>query len=87
MARLRLIFGQQIPDPLGFQITRWSQDPFSYGAYSFNKLGANPAMRDDLAAPVGNRLFFAGEATHKNMFATVHGALLSGRRAATQAQD
>jgi len=38
-----------------------------------------------LAAPVGNRLFFAGEATHKNRFATVHGALLSGRRAATQA--
>ncbi|VXD01904.1 Amine oxidase [Pseudomonas sp. 9AZ] len=86
MARLRLIFGQQIPDPVSVQITRWSQDPFSYGAYSFNKLGAKPAMRDDLAAPIGNRLFFAGEATHKNMFATVHGALLSGRRAATQAQ-
>lgn len=43
-------------------------------------------MRDDLAAPIGNRVFFAGEATHRQMFATVHGALLSGQRAANQAE-
>lgn len=85
MTRLKLIYGSDIPDPIGFQITRWSQDPFSHGAYSFNKLGSHPSMRDDLAAPVANKLFFAGEATHKKMFATVHGALLSGQRAATQA--
>jgi hypothetical protein len=42
-------------------------------------------MRDDLAAPVSNRLFFAGEATHKQMFATAHGAYLSGLKAASQA--
>ena len=86
MARLKLMFGSGIPEPVGVQITRWSQDPFSYGAYSFYKLGSTPTMRDDLAAPIGNRLFFAGEATHKQMFATVHGALLSGQRAATQAE-
>ena len=85
MQRLRQIFGDDIPDPIGVQITRWSQDPFSYGAYSFFKLGSTPVMRDDLAAPVGNRLFFAGEATHKQMFATTHGAYLSGLKAANQA--
>ncbi|MYJ41233.1 MAG: FAD-dependent oxidoreductase, partial [Acidimicrobiaceae bacterium] len=34
--------------------------------------------------PVGERLFFAGEATHSRFPSTVHGALLSGRRAARQ---
>lgn len=86
MTRLKQMFGSGIPDPIGFQITRWSQDPYSYGAYSFYKLGSKPVMRDDLAAPIGNRVFFAGEATHRQMFATVHGALLSGQRAATQAE-
>lgn len=85
MSRLRLIFGNGIPDPTSYQITRWSQDPFAYGAYSCYPLGSKPAMRDDLAAPISNRVFFAGEATHKQMFATVHGAYLSGQRAATQA--
>ncbi|PRC46765.1 hypothetical protein C6A85_88415, partial [Mycobacterium sp. ITM-2017-0098] len=32
--------------------------------------------------PVGDRLSFAGEATHEEFFATVHGAYLSGLRAA-----
>ncbi|MBH2034003.1 MAG: FAD-dependent oxidoreductase, partial [Pseudomonadales bacterium] len=85
MQRLRQLFGNSIPEPIGYQITRWSQDPFSYGAFSFFKLGSTPVMRDDLAAPIGNRLFFAGEATHKQMFATVHGAYLSGIKAATLA--
>jgi len=85
MQRLRHIFGAGIPDPIGFQITRWSQDPFAYGAYSFYKLGSKPAMRDDVAAPIGNRVFFAGEATHRQMFATAHGAYLSGLKAATLA--
>ena len=85
MQRLRQLFGNGIPEPIDYQITRWSQDPFSYGAFSFFKLGSTPVMRDDLAAPIGNRLFFAGEATHKQMFATVHGAYLSGIKAATLA--
>lgn len=39
-------------------------------------------MRDDLAASVGGRLHFAGEATMRKHFATTHGAYLSGLRAA-----
>jgi monoamine oxidase len=41
-------------------------------------------MRDDLAAPLGGRVFFAGEATMRNDFSSAHGAWLSGQRAATQ---
>lgn len=84
MARLRDMFGEDIPQPSGYQLTRWGQDPFARGAYSFNKLGSTPAMRDDLAASLDDRLFFAGEATSRQYFATVHGAYLSGLAAATQ---
>jgi monoamine oxidase len=84
MQTLRKIFGSNVPDPTGFQITRWASDPFSLGSYSFNALGSKPAMRDELARPLGDRVFFAGEATSRKHFGTVHGAYLSGLRAAEE---
>lgn len=84
MATLRRIYGSAIPEPTAHQITRWAADPFSFGSYSFNALGSNPSMRDALAAPMGDRIFFAGEATERRYFGTVHGAYVSGTRAARQ---
>lgn len=84
MAVLRTIYGDAIPDPVDHQITRWNSDPFARGSYSFNAVNATPAMRTALAAPLGGRLFFAGEATEKRLFATAHGAYLSGLRAADE---
>ncbi len=78
MATLRTIFGNQIPAPQSYQITRWASDPFSYGSYSFLAVGATPAMRQHLAAPLGQQVFFAGEATHPDYAGTAHGAYLSG---------
>ncbi|WP_374338870.1 flavin monoamine oxidase family protein [Leeia sp.] len=85
MQTLRSVFGTQIPEPSRWQLTRWGQDPYARGAYSFNKLGSTPEMRDQLAASSG-RLHFAGEATHRDYFATVHGAWLSGVQAARRLQ-
>jgi len=34
MQTLRVMFGDEIPEPEGVLITRWGQDPFSFGAYS-----------------------------------------------------
>ncbi len=73
-----------IPSPVGHIITRWRQDPFALGSYSYLAKGSKPAHRADLAAPIHGRLFFAGEATHPGYPATVHGALLSGQRAAKE---
>ena len=84
MRTLRIMHGDDIPDPLDAQITRWHRDPFARGAYSFNALGATPAMRDALAAPVDGTLFFAGEATGRRHFGTAHAAYLSGLRAARE---
>lgn len=82
MRALRAMFGAGIPDPTEAQITRWGQDPFSLGAYSYYAVGSRPATRDRLAASVEDRLFFAGEATSRRYFGTVHGAYLSGLAAA-----
>ncbi|WP_051021051.1 FAD-dependent oxidoreductase [Synechococcus sp. PCC 6312] len=79
---LQTIFGPKIPAPTGTLITRWGQDPFSWGAYSHLPPGASPADYQTLAQPIGQHLFFAGEATQEQYPATVHGALLSGQREA-----
>ena len=84
MGVLRTMYGSSIPDPVAWQIPRWDSDPYTYGSYSFNKLNSTPSMRTTLASNISKRVFFAGEATHKTFFATVHGAYLSGQRAATE---
>ena len=84
MATLRIMFGDDIPAPVDYQITRWASDPFSFGSYSFNAVGSTPQMREDLAAPLQQQLFFAGEATNRYYFGTAHGAYLSGIRVAAQ---
>jgi monoamine oxidase len=60
----------------------WQTDPYAAGAYSYVAAGGQDA-RAELAAPLDETLFFAGEATeHEVEAATVDGALRSGRRAA-----
>lgn len=82
MQVLRTIYGKAVPDPVAALVTRWNADPFAGGAYSFMAKNASPEDYDTLAQPVGDRLFFAGEATSRQYAATVHGALLSGWREA-----
>ncbi len=63
----------------------WSRDPFARGAYSYVAVGASDA-RAALGAPVGDALFFAGEATSTDgQGGTVNGALETGERAAAEA--
>ncbi len=62
----------------------WQTDPFALGAYSYGKVGADGAQRA-IAAPVESTLFFAGEATDRaGHNGTVHGAVATGYRAATE---
>ena len=52
-------------------------------AYLRDEQGAD-AVQEALAKPVDATLFFAGEATCQGHFGTVHGALMSGQRAARE---
>lgn len=81
---LRLMFGPDVPQPVSYVRSGWEADPFSRGSYSFSQLGMTADDRSALAAPVGDRLFFAGEATHPHYWATVHGAYETGLRAARE---
>jgi monoamine oxidase len=83
MTMLRTIYGDNIPEPTGYLLTRWGQDPYSRGAYSYVAVGASGEDYDEMAKPVG-RLHFAGEATNRKFPALVHGAYWSGLRAAKE---
>jgi len=62
----------------------WQADPYARGAYSYAPAGARGAS-EKMTEPVEGTLFFAGEHTDtQGHWGTVHGALGSGTRAATQ---
>jgi polyamine oxidase len=82
MQNFKKVFGANIPEPDSYLNTRWSQDPFSHGSYSYIAVGATAEDYVSLSEAVSNRLFFAGEATSQKYSATTHGAYLSGIREA-----
>jgi monoamine oxidase len=59
----------------------WASDEFARGSYSY-ALPGHAGDRAVLAAPIDDRLFFAGEACSPDNFSTAHGGFLSGRDAA-----
>lgn len=62
----------------------WSADPHARGAYSYIPAGTMHAP-EAMTQPVDHTLFFAGEATeYGGNYGTVHGALVTGIRAARQ---
>ena len=85
--QLRNAFGRKnVPQPVETIVTRWGSDRFARGTYSFVAAESRPGDYDLIAAPISN-LFFAGEATIATHPATVHGAYLSGLRAAHEVYE
>lgn len=82
VAPLKKIYRDRYVDPINIIHTQWNEDPYTRCSYSFLPRGINESCFDVLAEPINDRLYFAGEATHKTMYATVHGAYLSGIKAA-----
>ncbi|CAJ0565566.1 unnamed protein product, partial [Mesorhabditis spiculigera] len=81
---LKKIFpGKQIPKPISHMVSRWGKDEDIGMSYSYMGVNSKPEDYDSLAAPAYDRIFFAGEATHRFFPQTMHGAYLSGLRAAT----
>lgn len=61
--------------------TRWGADPWARGAVSASRPGS-AHRRSTIAEPVGDRVFFAGEACVADWATQLPGAYLSGRTAA-----
>jgi monoamine oxidase len=82
LAKLRAAAGNKaIPNPVRHIVSAWNEDEWTKGAYSCARPGAAD-QRPILAQSIDDRIFFAGEATSSNAFASVHGACNSGRDAA-----
>jgi monoamine oxidase len=62
--------------------TNWAKEPWALGAFSAAAVGGQPSRRI-LMEPIGNRIYFAGEAAHETLWGTVGGAWESGERVAT----
>ncbi|TAG94524.1 MAG: FAD-dependent oxidoreductase [Bacteroidetes bacterium] len=87
MIILKKIYGNKIPNPQKIKVSRWNNDVFSYGAYSFAGVNCDNDDFDNLGKSVAQKLFFAGEHTHTQYRGTVHGAYLSGVRVAKQMME
>lgn len=83
---LRMRYGARVTQPLEAVVTRWESDRFARGSYS--NAGINMKVEDYqlMGQSIGN-LLFAGEHTTVTHPATVHGAYLSGLRAASDVLD
>lgn len=82
LASLDRILNGKVPEPEAVYFHDWRRDPYIRGAYSYVPVGTR-RIRETLATPVEDTLFFAGEAANVDGHAsTVHGAIASGRRAA-----
>lgn len=86
---------EQVPSPVpnGRIRTQWQNDPYSYGSYTYipcakysgDGLPATPLDLKEFSVPAWKgALGFAGEHTHMDRYASVHGAYESGLREAVR---
>ena len=84
---------ESLPPVVNIERTQWGTNPWTKGSYSFVSQAASGSDFDTLASPLpcesaGSKgipalqLMFAGEATHRQFYGTVHGAYLTGVREA-----
>lgn len=66
--------GQASEQYLKHEIQNWSAEPYIQGSYSWSYDGDRSQIMEEMARPVENKLFFAGEALSDVSQATVHGA-------------
>jgi monoamine oxidase/CRP-like cAMP-binding protein len=77
-------FETTIPKPTRVIRSNWSGDEFSLGAYTYMKVGGKPDDARILGEPIGDWLYFAGEATNPFQWGSAHGAYISGLREAAR---
>jgi len=52
---------QETIKPSKYFVTRWQSDPYASMSYSYVPVGCTADAYDDMAEPVNNKIFFAGE--------------------------
>jgi len=82
LASIESVFGKASGLAAAY-VQDWHHDALSRGGYSYVLVNGEGA-REELAAPIDDTIFFAGEATDSDEAGTVAGALRSGVRAARE---
>lgn len=81
MSDLRMAFKQQhIPDPIYYQVYRWTDDPYAQGSYPYHTLKMNEKGFQALERAEGN-IYFAGSDFSRFGY-LVHHAYNSGKQVA-----
>ncbi len=80
------VFGKSAGDAIvDSKIIFWSQLPYIKGTYSYHKVNGSMNNRKTLAAPINDKIFFAGEATnYSGNSGSIHGAIETSVRAANE---
>uniref|UniRef100_A0AC34F8L4 SWIRM domain-containing protein n=1 Tax=Panagrolaimus sp. ES5 TaxID=591445 RepID=A0AC34F8L4_9BILA len=78
--------------PVKFVLTRWEQDKYTRGCFSYASVDGQDRDRQLLSEPICDskgfpRIFFGGEHTSLCQPSTIPGAMLSGMREATRVAD
>lgn len=82
--RLADIFGNDVRGKVGrSMMTKWGGERYVRGAYAAARPG-KAGVRETLMQPVGERIYFAGEALAGSLIQTCGGARLSGEAVARQ---
>ena len=77
---------EAVKPPIDSCVTRWDTDPYSLGSYSFQASGSQKGDVEALGNPCSyQRIFWAGEAVAQEGRQCVHGASMTGVKAATDA--
>jgi monoamine oxidase len=88
LSELDSFFGDQRPTEnfMDSYTMNWTDEPFIGGYVTYPSSSSYLAEKAALAAPLDNRVFFAGEATNTDPHSMgyVHGALLTGERAVSE---
>jgi polyamine oxidase len=72
------------PNYVNYKRSNWAIDPYSMGSYPFVKAGATPDDCDSYkeSDSTSGKVLFAGDGTTCEMIGTVHGAYITGVKAA-----
>ncbi|XP_060552218.1 lysine-specific histone demethylase 2-like [Ruditapes philippinarum] len=73
---------QTVPEPSNYQVSRWYKSEHIGMSYSYIPTNCEPEAFDNLEKDVNEKIYFAGEATHKQYHQTLAGAYISGLREA-----
>ncbi len=71
--------GKASPNYVKHLLQNWSGEAYIQGAYSYTFDGNRRGIVGEIEKPLGNKIFFAGEALSLHHQATVHGACESAR--------